>query len=119
MVREFIQLDGNDDDDGTDEPEIGEISQLINQLINYSDGADTGNGTSSNGSSDNVNLGSSERTTARPSDFDYLKTIGKGSFGKVYLAVHKAEGKAYAVKVLGKAHIKKRNEVSINNESIK
>ena len=37
--------------------------------------------------------------------------IGKGSFGKVLLAKHKHEGKIYAVKVLQKAHIMRRNEV--------
>lgn len=36
--------------------------------------------------------------------------IGKGSFGKVLLAKHKMEQKIYAVKVLQKAAIMKRNE---------
>lgn len=56
-------------------------------------------------------LGPTERKTAKPSDFDYLKVIGKGSFGKVFLARHKAEDKEYAVKVLVKSHIKKKNEI--------
>lgn len=58
-----------------------------------------------------VNLGPSEKPHARPGDFEFLKVIGKGSFGKVLLAKHKHEGKIYAVKVLQKAHIMKRNEV--------
>ncbi|KHN79910.1 Serine/threonine-protein kinase sgk-1 [Toxocara canis] len=60
---------------------------------------------------DIVCLGSSERKNARPSDFDFLKTIGKGSFGRVYLVRHRTDRKLYAMKVMGKEHIKKRNEV--------
>lgn len=58
-----------------------------------------------------VFLGTSERKNAKPSDFDFLKTIGKGSFGKVYLVRHPADKKVYAMKVMGKEHIKRRNEV--------
>ncbi len=49
--------------------------------------------------------------SARASDFDFLKMIGKGSFGKVFMARHKDEGKIYAVKVLSKQTILQRNEV--------
>ncbi|XP_050403575.1 serine/threonine-protein kinase Sgk1 isoform X2 [Patella vulgata] len=58
-----------------------------------------------------VNLGPSEKTSVRPSDFEFLKVIGKGSFGKVLLARHRKESKVYAVKVLQKQAIMKRNEV--------
>lgn len=44
-------------------------------------------------------------------DFNLLKVIGKGSFGKVMLARHKQTGKVYAVKVINKKTIKQRDEV--------
>ncbi|XP_041650345.1 serine/threonine-protein kinase Sgk2b [Cheilinus undulatus] len=46
----------------------------------------------------------------KPSDFDYIKVIGKGSFGKVLLAKHRKHGGYYAVKVLQKQMIVKRKE---------
>ncbi|XP_078143142.1 serine/threonine-protein kinase Sgk2b [Centroberyx gerrardi] len=46
----------------------------------------------------------------KPSDFDYLKVIGKGSFGKVLLARHRKSGGYYAMKVLQKQIIVKRKE---------
>ncbi|XP_006631342.1 serine/threonine-protein kinase Sgk1 [Lepisosteus oculatus] len=51
-----------------------------------------------------------EETQVKPSDFDYLKIIGKGSFGKVLLARHKESAKYYAVKVLQKKIILKKKE---------
>ncbi|KAI6185033.1 Serine/threonine-protein kinase sgk-1 [Aphelenchoides bicaudatus] len=60
---------------------------------------------------DNVNLGPKEVKTLRPDHFDFLKTIGKGSFGRVYLVRYKTDGKIYAMKILGKAKILKRNEI--------
>ncbi|RMZ98426.1 serine threonine- kinase Sgk3, partial [Brachionus plicatilis] len=54
---------------------------------------------------DFVLLGGTHNPVARPSDFDFLKVIGRGSFGKVYMANHKRENKIYAVKVLNKEAI--------------
>ena len=48
--------------------------------------------------------------SVRPSDFEFLKVIGKGSFGKVLLARHRTEQQVFAVKVLQKVAIMKRNE---------
>ncbi|XP_049586938.1 serine/threonine-protein kinase Sgk2b [Syngnathus scovelli] len=46
----------------------------------------------------------------KPSDFDYLKIIGKGSFGKVLLARHRKDGGYFAVKVLHKQTVVMRKE---------
>ncbi|KAF3834321.1 hypothetical protein F7725_025525 [Dissostichus mawsoni] len=51
-----------------------------------------------------------EETQIKPCDFDYLKIIGKGSFGKVLLARHKESSNYYAVKVLQKKIIMKKKE---------
>ncbi|XP_072317016.1 serine/threonine-protein kinase Sgk2b [Eucyclogobius newberryi] len=51
-----------------------------------------------------------ETALIKPADFDYLKLIGKGSFGKVLLARHRTRGGYYAVKVLQKDLIVKRRE---------
>ncbi|XP_048849397.1 serine/threonine-protein kinase Sgk1-like isoform X2 [Brienomyrus brachyistius] len=51
-----------------------------------------------------------EDSQVRPCDFDYLKVIGKGSFGKVLLARHKETSHYYAVKVLQKRIVLKKKE---------
>nr|XP_008272675.1 serine/threonine-protein kinase Sgk2 isoform X1 [Oryctolagus cuniculus] len=66
--------------------------------------------TQSAGASGNINLGPSANPNARPTDFDFLKVIGKGSYGKVLLAKHKSDGMFYAVKVLQKKSILKNKE---------
>ncbi|KAF6284835.1 serum/glucocorticoid regulated kinase 2 [Rhinolophus ferrumequinum] len=58
----------------------------------------------------NINLGPSANPNARPTDFDFLKVIGKGNYGKVLLAKRKSDGKFYAVKVLQKKSILKNKE---------
>jgi serum/glucocorticoid-regulated kinase 3 len=57
-----------------------------------------------------VNLGKTEKTSVKPDDFEFRTCIGKGSFGKVYLARHKSEDMIYAVKVVSKALIKRKRE---------
>ncbi|KAK1171532.1 serine/threonine-protein kinase Sgk1-like isoform X1 [Acipenser oxyrinchus oxyrinchus] len=67
--------------------------------------------------SQQINLGPSSNPQANPSDFNFLKVIGKGSFGKVLLARHKNDEKFYAVKVLQKkAILKKKEEKHIMSE---
>uniref|UniRef100_G3P8L2 non-specific serine/threonine protein kinase n=1 Tax=Gasterosteus aculeatus aculeatus TaxID=481459 RepID=G3P8L2_GASAC len=46
------------------------------------------------------------------SDFDYLKLLGKGTFGKVILVREKASGKYYAMKILKKEVIIAKDEVA-------
>ena len=43
------------------------------------------------------------------SDFQTLKVVGRGSFGKVYLVRKKSDGKAYAMKILKKDQLIKKN----------
>ena len=43
-----------------------------------------------------------ERPRASLEDFELGKTLGRGSFGTVAMATHKATGKAYAIKSLSK-----------------
>jgi serine/threonine protein kinase len=48
-------------------------------------------------------------------DFDFLKMLGKGSFSKVCLVKHKETGKLFAMKVLTKSELAKRNQVEHTN----
>ena len=42
-------------------------------------------------------------------DFNLLKVVGRGSFGKVYLAQRKSDMKTYAIKTLKKDFIIRNN----------
>lgn len=46
----------------------------------------------------------------KPVDFDVIKTIGRGAFGKVDLVRHKASKQVYAMKLLSKSEMIKRSE---------
>uniref|UniRef100_A0A7N4NXN1 non-specific serine/threonine protein kinase n=1 Tax=Sarcophilus harrisii TaxID=9305 RepID=A0A7N4NXN1_SARHA len=55
---------------------------------------------------------SKTRTKATMNDFDYLKLLGKGTFGKVILVREKATGRYYAMKILRKEVIIAKDEVA-------
>ena len=42
-------------------------------------------------------------------DFEFLSTVGKGTYGKVMLVKKKDNGQLYALKVLKKSDIIKKN----------
>jgi serine/threonine protein kinase len=46
-------------------------------------------------------------------DFDIIKPISKGAFGKVYLARKKTTGDQYAIKVLAKEHVLRKKQVCV------
>ncbi|NXR36089.1 AKT2 kinase, partial [Zosterops hypoxanthus] len=56
--------------------------------------------------------GGKGRAKATMSDFDYLKLLGKGTFGKVILVREKASGRYYAMKILRKEVIIAKDEVA-------
>lgn len=53
------------------------------------------------------------------SDFDYLKLLGKGTFGKVILVREKASGKYYAMKILKKEVIIAKVRLSLSSSYIR
>ncbi|XP_064207723.1 RAC-beta serine/threonine-protein kinase-like [Anguilla rostrata] len=55
---------------------------------------------------------SKSRSKVTMSDFDYLKLLGKGTFGKVILVKEKATGMYYAMKILRKEVIIAKDEVA-------
>uniref|UniRef100_H3A5T2 non-specific serine/threonine protein kinase n=1 Tax=Latimeria chalumnae TaxID=7897 RepID=H3A5T2_LATCH len=71
-----------------------------------------------NSPSDNSDAGEMEVSLTRPKhrvtmhDFEYLKLLGKGTFGKVILVKEKATGRYYAMKILKKEVIVAKDEVA-------
>ncbi|XP_016134317.1 serine/threonine-protein kinase Sgk3-like [Sinocyclocheilus grahami] len=89
-------------------PDVKDFLQM-DKSKNFSDASEEEDDKSTS-TSRNINLGPSANPHAKPTDFDFLKVIGKGSFGKVLLAKRKWDGKCYAIKVLQKKVILKRSE---------
>ena len=66
------------------------------------------------GASDNGSMlyASQQQEKMSVEDFQLLKVVGRGSFGKVYLAKKKTDGKIYAVKTLKKDFIIRTNQTN-------
>ena len=60
----------------------------------------------------NISKRSESNLRITPDHFVYLKTLGHGSYGHVYLVEHKTTKVKYALKVLEKEHIIKYGKVS-------
>ena len=60
--------------------------------------------------SNKVSLKSDEEKLISSNDFEQLKIIGSGSFGRVYLVKNKKNNKLYAMKVLSKSLIKQKQQ---------
>ncbi|CAL1570897.1 unnamed protein product [Knipowitschia caucasica] len=71
-----------------------------------------GSPSDSSGAEDMEVAVSKVRTKVTMSDFDYLKLLGKGTFGKVILVKEKASGIYYAMKILRKDVIIAKDEVA-------
>lgn len=54
------------------------------------------------------------QNTACLEDFDRLKTLGTGSFGRVMLAQHKEKKSYYAMKILDKQKVSKIDQIFSN-----
>ncbi|XP_033933312.1 serine/threonine-protein kinase Sgk3 isoform X2 [Pseudochaenichthys georgianus] len=91
------------------QPDVREFL-LMDKMQHFSDASEDEDDRS-NSTSRNINLGPSGNPHAKPTDFDFLKVIGKGSFGKVFLAKRRRDEKFYAVKVLQKKVILNRKEL--------
>ncbi|SBT50397.1 rac-beta serine/threonine protein kinase, putative [Plasmodium ovale wallikeri] len=58
-----------------------------------------------------LSLSNDKKNCIRPESFNFLKVIGKGSYGKVLLVKHVKNNKLYAMKILRKENIISRNQL--------
>jgi len=56
-------------------------------------------------------MAAAEETKVCLDDFKLMKVVGKGSYGKVMLVQHNSDGAIYAMKMLRKENVLKRNQV--------
>jgi protein-serine/threonine kinase len=83
----------------------------IDQMFKYQDvkGPDRNGANSPTHGSLSTSSSNGDDEKYGPEHFVVHSLIGKGSFGEVYLVAKKNSNKVYAMKILNKLHIKKRN----------
>ena len=57
----------------------------------------------------------SMRRKMRLSDFEMLKTIGRGAFGEVRLVKYKQTGEVFAMKIMSKEALVNKDQVLLQN----
>ena len=97
---------------GMSSSNLGDMDPEARRDLNQS----TNSYTSSYGNAAENNLLHSQKSNLSIEDFQLIKVVGRGSFGKVYLAKKKDTGKIYAIKTLKKDFIIRTNQV--NNTKI-
>ena len=79
--------------------EFFRTNDIKNAPLNPDERLDAVEDQDSTAESNEWNLGPTQTKKLTPKDFTFKTTIGKGSFGRVYLAQHVDTGKIYAIKV--------------------
>jgi tRNA A-37 threonylcarbamoyl transferase component Bud32 len=101
-------------------PKVGIFSRLLgrkpaaNATSTDSSSSPPGRGVAKRASASDMNIGSELEESLSVSDFDLLKVVGKGAFGKVMLVrkrANKGAGQIYAMKVLKKSVISAKGQV--------
>ncbi|KAK2705109.1 serine/threonine-protein kinase Sgk2-like isoform X2 [Artemia franciscana] len=100
-VQAFLRL--------TDENSNKSFNSTGSSCESHEDSSSSSNSSVESENTTRVNMGPKERHVS-PWDFEFLCVVGKGSFGKVLLAKHIHDKQHYAIKVLEKEKIIKRNE---------
>jgi serine/threonine protein kinase len=101
-----------DEDDGLDIQSLSVVREaefLYNRVAEIEQSISGAGGGSSDQSQSTIATG--PKKTINLDSFDIIRVVGKGSFGKVFLVREKASSTLYAMKVLKKDYIIRKNQV--------
>jgi len=111
-VRTFLNLDSTSHSSSDETEDEGFFSEYSTRSGSRSSLVFHSTRSVSRNSLNDDPIGLSERNQTKPNDFEFLSVVGKGSFGRVFLARPVGDNqKTYAIKVLNKSHVMKKNEV--------
>jgi hypothetical protein len=101
-----------DEDDGLDIQSLSVVreAEFLYNRVSEIEQSISGSGSGADGASQSTNPTGAKKTINLDS-FDIIRVVGKGSFGKVFLVREKASSTLYAMKVLKKDYIIRKNQV--------